>query len=189
MQPLAIFDRCEFQGSGETGIAVSGHYLWLVECDIQGMASASPDSGAIDAWQGAAYSVAIRSNLVAGNNIHNVDPHSDGIQSLDTGRTTLHQCWISAGRGPGASQAVRFGTEQGPTTDVQIHHCTIDGGGWAMQMRGELGGGAGIAGVSVVGCRWTGTHEYGPCDFVQTEVIEWSDNQYTDGTPILNPAP
>lgn len=189
MDPLVVFERCSFQGNGDSNIGVAGSYLWLIGCDVEGMTAASPASGASDGWQGAAYSVAYDCNIVAGTNANDVDPHSDGMQNAGTGRTTLYHCWCSAGGSAGANAAVRFGSEFGAVAGVEVYYCGVDDGGYAMQLDGSKGGGAGITGVKVKGCRWTTTAVYGPTDFVNTTVTEWTDNAYFSGTTIPNPSP
>lgn len=189
MQPVAVFDHCSFQGFGNSGIGVAGSYLWLIACDIEGMISASPAQGTSDGWQGAAYSVAIDSNIIAGTNTGDADPHSDGMQNAGTGHTTLFHCWCSAGASAGANAGVRFGSEFGNVDVVEVYYCGVDDGGYAMQMDGSKGGGAGITNVKVKGCRWTATAVYGPTDFVNVTVTEWTDNAFFSGTTIGNPAP
>lgn len=189
MDPRVVFERCSFQGTGDSNIGVAGSHLWLIGCDIEGMTAASPPSGASDGWQGAAYSVAYDCNIVAGTNSNDVDPHSDGMQNAGTGHTTLYHCWCSAGGSAGANAAVRFGSEFGAVAAVDVYYCGLDDGGYAMQLDGSKGGGLGITGIKVKGCRWTETAVYGPTDFVNCTVTEWTDNAYYSGTPISNPSP
>jgi hypothetical protein len=189
MQPEVIFDHCSFQGTGDSNIGVAGSFLWLVACDIEGMLTASPASGASDGWQGATYSVAVDSNIIAGTNENDPDPHSDGMQNTGTGHTVIYHCWCSAGASAGANAAVRFGSEFGAVAAVDVYYCGLDDGGYAMQLDGSKGGDAGITDISVVGCRWTETAVFGPTDFVNCTVTEWSDNAYFNGTPIPNPSP
>jgi hypothetical protein len=188
MQPVAVFDRCSFQGTGDSNIGVAGSYLWLIGCDIEGMTTASPASGASDGWQGCTYSVAIDCNIVAGTNENLGDPHSDGMQNTGTGHITLYHCWISAGASAGANAAVRVGTEDGPVAAVDVYYCGLDDGGYAAQFDGSKAGGV-ITGVRFRGNRWTTTAVYGPVDFVDTTVTEWVDNAFFSGTVIDNPAP
>ncbi len=189
MDPLVVFQNCTFRSNGNSSIGVAGSHLWLIDCDIEGMSAASPNAGAADGWQGAAYSVAIGSNIVAGTRSSDPDPHSDGMQNAGTGRTTLYHCWCSAGGSAGANAAIRFGSEFGAVADVQVLYCGLDDGGYALQMDGSKGGNAGITGVTVKGCRWTETAAYGEVDLENTTVVEWSDNALFNGTPINNPAP
>lgn len=191
MQPVVVFDHCSFQGLGNSNIGVAGSFLWLISCDIEGMTAASPASGASDAWQGATYSVAIDSNIVAGTNEDLADPHSDGVQNSGTGHVTLYHCWLSAGGSDGANAAVRCGTEFGAVVGVHLYYCTLDDGGYALQLRGDAAGGSSsVTDVRVVGCRWTRDAVYGPTDLELTTVALWSDNAYLDnGEVIPNPAP
>lgn len=177
MQPLVVFNRCSFDGgsAGGTDKNMIGGFAWVIDSDFR---------GAEDAWAGWAYNVAIRSNFVAYG--ADIEMHSDGVQCLDTGRSTFYQCWISAGVGPGASQAFRVGTEGGAVQDVGVHYCGIDRGGYAMQFRGDAGAGD-ISNVTVQGCRWTRNHSFGPIDVEQTTGMTWTDNRYFDGEVIPSP--
>jgi hypothetical protein len=177
MLPLVVFNRCSFDGGseGNTDKCMIGGYCWVIDCDMR---------GAEDGWAGWYYCVGLRSNFVAFG--ATVELHSDGVQCLDTGRATFYQSWISAGVGPGASQAFRVGTEAGAAQDIDVRYCGIDRGGYAMQFRGDSGAGD-ITGVKVIGCRWTHNHEFGPIDIEETTIDEWSNNAYFDGEPI--PAP
>jgi hypothetical protein len=186
MAPVVIFDHCSFQGNGNSNIGVAGSFCWLIECDIEGMVTASPASGASDGWQGAAYSVAIRSNLVAGTNEDLPDPHSDGTQNTGTGHTTLYNCWCSAGGSDGANSAIRFGTEDGAVSVIEIYYCGLDDGGYALQVRGDAGAGD-ISDFTAVGNRWTRDAVYGPTDFVEVTDVTWTDNAFFDGEEIPSP--
>jgi hypothetical protein len=189
MIPAVIFEYCEFQGQGNSNIGAAANFSWFENCDVQGMLTASPASGASDGIQGAAYTVVIDSNVIAGTNEDLADPHSDGIQCTGTGHSTLFHCWLSAGASEGRNSAVRFGTEDGGIASVQVHYCTLDNGGYAAQFRGDAGAGN-ITGVSFVGNRFTRTAVFGPTDFEETTVVEWTDNAYLDdGEIIPNPAP
>jgi hypothetical protein len=180
MQPLAVFRNCQFDGNDDSSIALAGSHIWVINCHI---------TGASDGWQGAAYSVAMDSNIIAGTDINNPDPHSDGMQNAGTGQTTVYHCWTSAGPTAGANSAIRFGSEFGAVANPHVYYCGIDEGGYALAMRGDAGGGAGITGAKVVGCRWTTAAVFGPTDFEDTTVSEWTDNKFFDGTVINNPAP
>jgi hypothetical protein len=178
MDPIGIFNRCSFDGGadGTTNKGLIGGYCWVIDCDMR---------GGEDGWSGWYWSVGLRSNFIPYG--EDIEMHSDGLQCLDTGRADFYQCWASAGIGPGASQSYRVGTEAGPAQDLRVHYCTMDGGGFAMQFRGDSGN-QDITNVEVVGCRWTRAHEYGPIDVervVGTKV--WTDNAYLDGEVI--PAP
>lgn len=177
MDPLVVFDHCSFDGGGEgnTDKCMIGGYCWVIDSDMR---------GAEDAWAGWYYCVGLHSNFVAFG--LTVDMHSDGVQCLDTGRATFYQSWISAGVGPGASQAFRVGTEAGAAQDIGVYYSGIDRGGYAMQFRGDSGAGD-IMNVQVVGNRWTRNHEFGPIDVEETTGITWTDNAYFDGEII--PAP
>lgn len=187
MTPLVVFDHCSFQGLGNSNIGLAANFSWVVACNIEGMTAPSPASGASDGLQGAAYTVIIDSNLIAGTNADLEDPHSDGVQITGTGYLTIWHSWLSAGASPGANAALRVGTEDGPITAVDVRYSTFDDGGYALQVRGDAGGGAGVTAASFVGNRWTRTAVYGPVDFVQTTITEWTDNSYLDGEII--PAP
>jgi len=188
MTPLAVFDHCSFQGEGNSNIGLAANFSWVIACDIEGMVTPSPASGASDGLQGAAYSVLIDSNLIAGTNEDLPDPHSDGVQNTGTGHLTIWHCWLSAGASAGANAALRVGTEDGAVTAIDVRHSTFDDGGYAVQVRGDAGGGAGVTGVTFIGNRWTRTAVYGPVDFVQATVTEWTDNSYLDGELIPEPA-
>ena len=177
MQPLVIFNRCNFDGGGAGGTdkCMIGGYCWVIDSDMR---------GAEDAWAGWAYTVAMHSNFEAYG--ATIDMHSDGVQCLDTGRSTFYHCWLSAGVGPGASQAFRVGTEGGAVQDVAVYYCGVDRGGYAMQFRGDAGAGD-IANVQVVGCRWTRNHAFGPIDVEQTTGMTWTDNAFFDGEVIPSP--
>ncbi len=189
MDPLVVFENCSFRSNGNSSIGVAGSHIWLISCDIEGMPTASPAAGAADGWQGAAYSVAINSNIVAGTRTSEPDPHSDGMQNAGTGHTTLYHCWCSAGASAGANAAIRFGSEFGQVAAVEVYFCGLDDGGYAMQMDGSKSGNAGVVGVKVRGCRWTTTAVYGPTDLTNCTVTEWTDNAFFAGTVIPNPAP
>jgi hypothetical protein len=177
MLPLVVFNRCSFDGGGEgnTDKCMIGGYCWVIDSDMR---------GAEDAWAGWYYCVGMGSNFVAFG--ATVDMHSDGLQCLDTGRATFYQSWISAGVGPGASQAFRVGTEAGAAQDIGVYYSGIDRGGYAMQFRGDSGAGD-ITNVQVIGCRWTRNHEFGPIDVEETTGVTWSDNAYFDGEVIPSP--
>ncbi len=177
MLPLVVFNRCSFDGGsdGTTDKNLLGGYCWVIECDMR---------GAEDGWSGWYYNVGMDSNFVAHG--ATIDLHSDGVQCTDTGRSTFWQSWISAGTGPGASQAFRVGTEAGAAEQIGVYYCGIDRGGYAMQFRGDSGAGD-ISDVQVVGCRWTHNHEFGPIDVEQTTGGTWTDNTYFDGEVIPSP--
>lgn len=178
MQPLCVFRRCTFDGNDTCARAFLGGYSWLIECDL---------NGAADGWGGGYWSVGIGNNIVAATN-GDPEAHSDGFQNAGIGHTVLYHNWISAGTGPGASQAVRFGTEFSTVDDIDIYYCGIDRGGWSMQIRSNTF--PNITDVSVVGCRWTLTSGFGPTDFGDdTTVTTWIDNKLVDGTVVPNPVP
>lgn len=179
MQPLAVFRRCQFDGNDDSANALAASFTWVIDCHI---------TGASDGWKGASYSVATGSNIIAGTDVNNPDPHSDGVQCTGTGQSTLYRCWTSAGPSAGANSAIRYGTEDGAIDNVQLYYCAIDDGGYALAVRGDAGAGD-ITGVEVVGCRWTTTALVGPTDFEQTTVELWTNNKFFDGTVINNPAP
>lgn len=177
MLPLVVFNRCSFDGGsdGTTDKCMIGGYCWVIDSDMR---------GSEDAWAGWYYCVGMGSNFVAHG--ATIELHSDGLQCLDTGRATFYQSWISAGVGPGASQAFRVGTEAGPAQDIDVRYCALDRGGYAMQFRGDSGAGD-ITNVTVIGCRWTRNHEFGPIDVEETTGVTWSDNAYFDGEVIPSP--
>lgn len=177
MQPLCVFRRCTFDGNSSTGRALLAGYTWVIDSHL---------ANCEDGMQGGYYSVVIGSNLIAGDD-GQADPHSDGFQCAGIGRTVLYRSWCSAGTGPGASQAIRFGTEFSAVTDVKIYYCGIDRGGWSLQFRGDAGAGAGITDVTVVGCRWQDNAGFGPVDTENTTGFTWVDNKYADGTVINSP--
>jgi hypothetical protein len=177
MAPLVVFSRCNFDGgsAGATDKCLLGGYCWVIDSDMR---------GAEDGWSGWYYNVGMGSNFVAYGATE--DLHSDGVQCTDIGRATFYHSWISAGTGPGASQAFRVGTEAGAAQDIDVRYCGLDRGGYAMQFRGDSGAGD-ITNVTVVGCRWTREHAFGPIDVEQTTGITWTDNAYFDGESIPSP--
>lgn len=187
MTPLVVFDHCSFQGLGDSNIGLAANFSWVIGCDIEGMTASAPPSGASDGLQGAAYTVIMDSNLVAGTNENLSDPHSDGVQNTGTGHLTIYHCWISAGGSDGANAGLRVGTEDGAVTAVDVRYSTFDDGGYALQLRGDAGSGPGITGVTMIGNRWTRTAVYGPVDAVNTTFTAWQDNAYLDGETIPVP--
>lgn len=176
MSPLAVFRRCTFDGQDTTQRALLGPFSWVEESHL---------AGAADGWQGGIHSVGIASNIIGGDD-GGEDPHADGFQTTGVGHTTLYRCWISAGTGPGASSALRVGTEFSASRALQVHHCGLDLGGFTVQLGGQEG--RHITGVSFVGNRWQDNAGFGPTDFVLVDApVEWIDNAYADGTPIENP--
>lgn len=176
MQPLVVFNRCTFDGNDATDKNLIGGYCWVLDCNM---------IGAEDGWAGWYYNVGYRSNFIPSPNT-TIEEHSDGVQCLDTGRSTFYECWMSAGEGLGASQAFRVGTEAGAAQDIGVYYCALDRGGYAMQFRGDSGAGD-ISNVTVQGCRWTRNHAFGPIDVEQTTGMTWTDNQYFDGEVIPSP--
>ncbi|HYN95400.1 MAG TPA: hypothetical protein VES42_16250 [Pilimelia sp.] len=176
MQPLIVLRRCTLNGNDTTARALSGGSFWVTRCHI---------TGAEDAWQGPAYSVAMESNFLPTTD-GQVDPHSDGIQMYDRGAATFYRCAISAGEGSGANNALRVGTEFGAVTGVDLLYCWLDGGAYTLAMRGDSGAGD-ITDVWVQGCRWSPGPAFGPTDFEQTTGVIWQDNAYLDGTVIPSP--
>lgn len=176
MQPLVVFNRCTFDGGDVTDKNLIGGYCWVLECDML---------GAEDGWAGWYYNVGYRSNFIP-SPATTIDQHCDGVQCLDTGRSTWWQCWFSAGEGLGASQAFRVGTEAGAAQDIGVYYSTLDRGGYSMQFRGDSGAGD-ITNVTVQGCRWTDTNAFGAVDVEQTTGMTWVDNQYFNGEIIPSP--
>lgn len=178
MDPLAVFRHCTFDGQGSTGRALLGPFSWVEDSHL---------ADAADAWQGGIYSVGVHSNIIGGDD-GGPDPHADGFQTTGVGHTTLSRCWISAGTGPGASSALRVGTEFSASTALEVYHCGLDRGGFTVQLGGQDG--RHITGVTFVGNRWQDNAGFGPTDFVLVDApVVWEDNAYADGTPIENPVP
>jgi hypothetical protein len=180
MSPLYVLRRCTLLGNDSTERVLSGHYAWLMDCHI---------TGGSDAWQGGAWSVAERCNIIAGTDTRNPDPHSDGLQMTDTGGLTLYRCWVSAGTTPGQNAALRVGTEFGPVANrVDVFYCRLDHGGYVVQFDGADNAGGITGPVRFRGNRWTdASWFYGPTDFVSTTITEWVDNTTVSGTPIPSP--
>lgn len=181
MVPLAIFNRCQFNGTDTCARATLAPFAWMYDCHI---------GNGEDAWGGAVYAVGIRCNIIAATD-GQIDPHSDGIQISGAGRTTMYQCYISAGEEPDANSAFRAGTEFSAVVDVWLYYCGFDRGGDTVQLRGDAGAGD-ITGVQVVGCRWTGLPPKGLAGFnaafaAETTIDIWTDNAFSDGTPIVSP--
>lgn len=177
MVPLAVFTSCSFDGGaggGLTSKCLLGGSAWVIDCDMR---------NAEDGWSGWYYNVGMNSNFLGLG--ATIDLHSDGVQCTDTGHSVFYRSWFNTA-GPGASQSFRVGTEAGATDDVGVYYCGLDGGGYAMQFRGDSGAGD-ITNVTVVGCRWTTGHEFGPIDVEQTTGVTWTDNAYFDGTVIDSP--
>ncbi len=182
MLPLAIFDHCQFNGTDTCGRAALAPFTWMYDCHV---------ANGEDAWGGAVYSVGIRCNVIAATD-GQVDPHSDGIQISGAGRMTMYQCFISAGDEPDANSALRVGTEFSAVAIVLLYYCGFDRGGDTINFRGDAGAGD-ITGVEVVGCRWTGLPPKGLAGFnaafaLETTIDVWTDNAFSDGTPIVSPA-
>lgn len=176
MEPLVVFDHCNFDGGslGNTGKCLIGGFAWVIDCDMR---------GSEDGWAGWFYNVGIRSNFLGFG--FTEDLHSDGAQCLDTGVSAFSQCFFQT-TGPGASQSFRVGTEFGATANVTVQYSGLDGGGYAMQFRGDSGAGD-ISTVVVNGCRWTRAHSFGPIDVSETTGITWTNNAYFDGEIIESP--
>ncbi len=177
MQPLVVFRRCGFNGGATSSIALAASYVWLIGCNLYGCE---------DGWAGAAYSVAEGCNFI-GMTDSLVDPHADGVQLTGTGKLSLYRCFISAGNVIGAMNAgLRIGTEFGAVDGIDVYYCTLDSGGYSMQVRGDSGVGD-ITGFAVLGCRWVPNAVYGPIDFEETTIDVWLDNAHLDGTVIGRP--
>lgn len=176
MEPLVVFDRCNFDGGslGGTSKCMLGGYSWVIDSDMR---------GSEDGWAGWFYNVGIRSNFLGFG--FTIDQHSDGVQCTDIGVSAFSQCFFQT-TGPGASQSFRVGTEAGATTNVLVQYSGFDGGGYAVQFRGDSGAGD-ITSVTVNGCRWTRAHEFGPIDVSETTGITWENNAYFDGEVIEAP--
>jgi hypothetical protein len=176
MDPLAVFRNCTFDGNGSTQRALLGPFSWVERSHL---------ADAADGWQGGIYSVGIASNIIGGDD-GGPDPHADGFQTTGVGHTTLYRCWISAGTGPGASSALRVGTEFSASTALDVRHCGLDLGGFTVQLGGQES--RHITGVTFIGNRWQDNAGFGPTDFVLVDApVTWEDNAYADGTPIENP--
>lgn len=178
MVPLAVFDRCTFDGNDSCGRALLAGCTWVIDCHL---------TGAEDAWGGGYHSVAIRSNFIPTND-GGIDPHQDGIQIAGIGDFTGWQCWMTAGTDPAANSGFRAGTDFSAIANVGLYYCTLSRGGYSLQVRGDAGG-RGVTGFRAVGCRWVPDAGFGPVDFEQATIAEWVDNAYTNGTPIPNPVP
>lgn len=174
MDPLVVFTSCNFDGggSGATSKCLLGGACWVIGCDMR---------NAEDGWSGWFYNVGVASNFLGFG--ATVDLHSDGVQCTDTGVSVWARSWFTTA-GPGASQSFRVGTEAGATDDVSVLYCGLDGGGYAMQFRGDSGAGD-ITNITVIGCRWTRAHSFGPIDVEQTTGITWSDNAYFDNGQVI----
>lgn len=177
MTPLVVFTDCNFDGGaggGLTSKCLLGGACWVIRCDMR---------NSEDGWSGWFYNVGIESNFLGYG--ATIDLHSDGVQSTDTGKSVFWRSFFQT-LGPGASQAFRVGTEAGAVDDVQVYYSGLDGGGYAMQFRGDSGAGD-ITNVIIIGNRWTRLASFGPKDFVETTGVTWSDNAFTDGVVINYP--
>lgn len=181
MDPAVIFDHCEFDGDDSCGRALLGGGVWMYRCHL---------SNAEDAWGGPYDSMIIESNLIATTD-GQVDPHQDGVQISGAGRVVGWRSYFEC-LDPEASSAFRVGTEFSAVDDIDLRYSTFSGGAYSLQMRGDSGAGD-ITGVTVIGCRWTGSAPkglaaFGPTDFVETTVTTWSDNAFLgDASTIPNP--
>lgn len=177
MQPLVVLDDCSIDGNNTSSKALEASYVWLRRCSLRRCE---------DGWTGAAYSVAEDCSIEAGTD-GLTDPHADAIQLSGTGRLAVYRSWLSAGTIPAARNAgLRIGTEFSAVEGIDVYFCTLDNGGYAMQMRGDAGAGD-ITKVRVVGCEWTRRAVYGPVDFEQASVDAWCGNRFADGVPIPRP--
>lgn len=176
MLPLVIFDHCTITGNDVLARGLVGGALWLIDCHV---------TGGEDAWGGAYWSVAIRSNIIATTDGNPEDPHQDGVQIAGIGDSTFYRCWHDAGPDPITNSAFRAGTDFSAIADVALLYCTLNRGGYNLQLRGDRNG-HGITGMTVRGCRF-GTSGFGPVDSVDVTYTEWSDNAYLDGEPIASP--
>jgi hypothetical protein len=178
MEPLVVFTSCSFDGGAGGGLTdkcLLGGSAWIIDCDMR---------NSEDGWSGWYYNVAITSNFVGLG--PTVDLHSDGAQCTDTGHSVFYRSWLGVS-GVGGNAAMRVGTEGGAdSADIGIYYCGLSGGGYTMQMRGDSGA-PDINTVTVVGCRWVDDAEFGPVDFEQTSIAEWTDNAFFDGTVIDSP--
>jgi hypothetical protein len=177
MQPLVILEDCTVTGNDVLARALVAGAVWLERCHV---------TGAEDAWGGAYWSVAIGCNFIATTDGSEVDPHQDGVQLAGVGLFSAYQCWFDAGPDPITNSALRVGTEFSAVAGIDLYYSSFARGGYNVQLHGASNG---ITGVRVVGCRWVAGAGFGAIDVVNTEIDEWSDNAYMDGTPISNPAP
>lgn len=171
--PLFVFQDCEFDGQGSSSRCLNADFAWVIRCDMR---------GAEDAWGAGIFSYGEENNLVAATD-QQADPHPDGFQISSHGRSHLYRCWVNAGTDPGANSAFRVGTENGAAQDIKLYYCTLGGGGYPLQINGGFSGGAGVSGIDVQHCRWTGLQGFGPTDFADTTDVTWVDNRYLDSAP------
>jgi hypothetical protein len=182
MVPLAIFDRCTFDGNDTCGRALLAGCVWLVDCHL---------TGAEDAWGGGYYSVAIGTNYIPTTD-GGFDPHQDGVQLAGIGDMTMYRCFASGGTDPASNAGLRLGTDFSAIANVELIETTFDGGGWSLQVRGDPGD-RGVTALTVAGCRWTGSAPkgaagFGPVDFEQVTGVTWTDNRFL-GDDVEIPVP
>jgi hypothetical protein len=208
LSPTLIFTQCSF-GPGATGTSDKGltaNRAWMEDCDV-GVTS-SGQGTCEDGWISCVYCTVIRSNVRAGIAGNTTDPHSDGLQITDTGKTGFYRVWLDGGPMTGALQgnaAIRVGTEFGATDGVDVFYCGFGGkSGNSVQFRGDNGGASTpITNVRFRGNRWCNDGSSFLHDFQQeaggpTMISEWTDNKagitmtvggvgYTAGDVISSP--
>jgi hypothetical protein len=177
MIPLVIFDRCTITGNDVLGRALTAGAVWLNQCHL---------TGAEDAFGGGYWSVATQCNFIATTD-GAADPHQDGVQIAGVGLGTFYRCWMDAGPTPEANSAFRAGTDFSAIAGVQLYYNGFARGGYNVQLRGDPGA-RGITGVEMVGNRWLPGAGFGPIDSVDTTYTAWSNNRYTTGGIINQPA-
>ena len=106
------------------------------------------------------------------------DQHNDGVQS--THGLNVH---IRHNRIEGASNAcVQTGDESGQTTDLVIECNWLSGGGYSLNLRGDM-----PTGTQVLRNRFTGDWGYGPWTFDDPDPTVVGNVLDSDGSPIEYP--
>jgi hypothetical protein len=183
LEPLFVFLDCTIKGNDSIRTGFVGGDAWfersaIVNCEdgISGL-----------------YRTAFIDSLSAMTTDGGPDSHSDGMQCSGIGNLLIWRSWLDAGQeAENANAPLRIGTENSAVDDCGIFYTTFQGSQHGLQVRGDAGAGD-VTNLRVRGCRWAQVPFYGPTNFAEATVTEWSDNRYLDGVnggaSISNPAP
>lgn len=176
MAPLVIFRHCTFRGTLTHRVLHGGH-CWVEHCDID---------GTDDAFFRLAYSTCLYSNVVGYSLAEGA--HADAMQESGPGQFLVYRSWVhvdgdSSPTGP-ANAAIRVGTENGASTNVNIVQNGLSGGSYTLQIRGD---GPGIDGCRIVGNRFVDNAFNGPIDMAFVTNLTWQNNKFFGGEEIPSP--